>query len=92
MTEREIRRTLRENIRRHGPAAELVRLMEECGELVQAVARIMNGGRITTEMVDHLAEEMGDVEICMEQARMIFDGLTEAEDVWIDRKVRRLRE
>ena len=90
--DREIRAVLRRNIGRHGSAAEIVKLMEECGELVQAAAKIMSGGRITRRMVAHLAEEMADVEILMEQMRMIFPGLRELEDGWIEEKLDRLEE
>ena len=90
-SDREIRGVLRRNIRRHGSAVEMVKLMEECGELVQAAARMMVG-RIDVQDIEHLAEEMGDVEICMEQMRMIFPGLRRMEDEWIEEKLDRLEE
>lgn len=89
-SDREIRRVLRQNLARHGKAVELLKLVEECGELTQAAAKLMTCGRITEDMVEHLAEEMADLEICMEQARMIFPGLRDMEETWIERKVARL--
>ncbi len=90
-----IRQTLRQNLERHGGAVELVKLMEECGELTQAVAKMYaagaEGAAPTDDDVERIAEEMADVEICMEQARMIFSDLAEKEEKWIDRKVARLQ-
>lgn len=91
MSDREIRRLLRRNIRRHGPAVELIKLAEECSELAQAVCKLVDGGKICGDRVEALAEEMADVEICMEQVRMIFPNLEELEDRWTERKLRRLR-
>ena len=90
-SDREIRGVLRRNIQRNGSAVEMVKLMEECGELVQAAAKMMCG-KISEEDVGHLAEEMGDVEICMEQMRMIFPGLRRMEDIFIEEKLDRLEE
>lgn len=91
MSDREVRRILRGNLRVRGSAVELIKLMEECGELVRAVARLIGGDGITDEAVDQLAEEMADVEILMEQARMIFPTLRAREDGWAEIKLMRLR-
>jgi NTP pyrophosphatase (non-canonical NTP hydrolase) len=56
-----------------GEESQLKMLAEECAELIQAILkydRVVNGSRI-----DDIAEELIDVEICIEQVRlMMFSG------------------
>ncbi len=92
MSDREIRRVLKANLEANGYAVELIKLMEECGELVRAAARLTSAEHVGGDLIEQLAEEMADVEICMEQARMMFTGLRDSEDAWIDIKVARLGE
>ena len=91
MTEREQREILRRNLEAHGGAVELVKLMEECGELTQAAAKMLAPGKIWGELIGHLAEEMADVEILMEQVRMYIPELREREETWIQRKLMRMK-
>ena len=93
MSDKAIRQVLRRNIRANGEAVQLIKLVEECGELVQAVSKLWidgGSGGLSEDNIEHLAEEMADVEICMEELRMIFTGLADKEARWIDRKVQRL--
>jgi NTP pyrophosphatase (non-canonical NTP hydrolase) len=53
-----------------GPESQLNMLVEECGELVAAVNRFR---RERTPLIG-LLEEIADVEIMLEQMRLIFDG------------------
>lgn len=54
---------------RCGAKAQSVCLMEECAELTQAVSKHLRSGDDTAR--DHLLEEMADVEMMIEQVRML---------------------
>lgn len=56
--------------------------MAECQ---QAICKILRGG----ENFDHLAEEVADAIICLEQMRMLFN-IDDRVEYYIDSKVRRL--
>lgn len=44
----------------------IIKLQEECGELIQAVAKVYFQGAPTPETRQHVIEEMVDVRICMD--------------------------
>lgn len=50
-----------------GPAIQQVVAMEECGELIQAISKSIRGKEHNIE------EEIADVEIMIQQLKMIFD-------------------
>ena len=91
MTEREQRRLLRRNVRKRGEVAELIKTMEELGELTQAVAKLLGEDGVTADGVDRVAEEMADVEIMLAQVRVIIPTIARQEAAWIQRKLRRMR-
>ena len=88
--DRQARRILRRNLRRHGPAVQSLKVIEEAGELIQAVAKMMGTLPITEDIVEHIGEEMADLEITLEQLRMAMPQLEEFEEKWMQRKLMRL--
>ena len=52
----------------YGVHSQIVKCMEECGELIQALARKMCG----EENIENVVEELADVEIMLMQMRMVF--------------------
>ena len=48
---------------------QLVMVQEECSELIKAVCKFFRHG---THALDNLAEEVADVEIMLEQTKMMF--------------------
>lgn len=78
-------RIYREAIETWGEEPQIDMVGEECSELSAEVSRFMRGRSDETD----LAEEIADVEIMLEQIRLIID---EKEiEVAKDRKLRRLR-
>lgn len=66
------------------PQARLA--MEEAAELIQAINKVL---RKKDGAKNHLAEEMADVFICLEQLQYLF-GISDTEiQVWIDYKLER---
>ena len=71
-----------------GKEAQMYKLTEECGEYIAALNQFKDG-RVT---MSELLEEIVDVEVLVEQMRIIFD---ERIDEWHkikERKLRRLRD
>jgi len=65
-------------LRLYGKDAQMIVCMEELAELVQALAKEMRASRRSDrsrhiEDIEHIAEEMADVEIITNQIRCIFD-------------------
>ncbi len=52
-----------------GPAQQIDMLVEECGELIAAINRWRRGRTNTLPVI----EEIADVEILIEQMRVVFD-------------------
>ena len=74
-------------IDKHGVDAQLTVVIEELSELAKEVCKIKrNIGNL-----DHLAEEIADVEIMCEQLRYIYD-LDFAVDAWKKSKLMRLED
>lgn len=62
-------------LERWGEPAQALMIMEECGELVHAVARwLRSSGAGRDVRQDLLAEEIADVEIMCHQARLLVGG------------------
>lgn len=55
-----------------GKDHQCIKAMEECGELIQAIAKSMND-KNNIEKQLHLTEEIADVEIMIDQLKIIFD-------------------
>ena len=65
--------------------AALVKLMEELSECAKELSKVLRG----KGDLDHLAEEIADATIMLEQIRYIL-GLNEEVCRWMDSKVKRL--
>ncbi len=87
MTETEI---LRANIAQHGTDEELTVAAEECAELIHVISKIKRYGlREHVNHLNHLAEEIADVEIMIAQIKMIYN-CTRLVDIWKEIKLERI--
>ena len=90
-----IRALLQRAIDTNGPINQVVKAFEEQGELAQALAKLaVNTGAPNpdyNQMADHVAEEIADVRIMLEQVCMIFD-IEERAQQWRYHKLQRLKE
>lgn len=71
----------------YGDRKQMVKCLEELAECQQAICKILNGG----ENFDHLAEEIADATITLEQMRLLFN-INDAVCVYMDAKVQRLED
>ena len=78
-------------IERYGEGAQLVKCCEELGELTQAICKMFDKSTGVQPDAEAVVEEIADVEIMIEQVRMILRVDPEMEQRWRDRKLRRLR-
>lgn len=62
---------LRKAINTFGENHQIIKSMEELGELETALARYFDGNKADN---DNICEEIADVEIMLEQLKMIFDN------------------
>lgn len=76
-----------EAIATFGAEAQMVVAMEEMSELQKEICKVLRGGG----NVMHLAEEVADATIMLEQIRLIFDINDEVCDM-MDAKVERLQQ
>ena len=68
-----------------GENAQCIKAMEECGEIIHALARKVQG---QDPDFDNICEEIADVEILMEQMRVVFgDAFI---DKWKQNKLEKL--
>lgn len=82
--------TLQNAIEHFGINRQLSKLAEECGELVQAAMKSMYAENFNSSL-DHLAEEIADVEILIDQFRLEFPLLVDgAANDWREKKMDRL--
>ena len=68
---------LQKAIKKYGTHNQMLKCIEECGELARAVSRILielssGDGFTTEESLANLQEELADVSIMAEQMLMIF--------------------
>ena len=71
--------------KKYGIKAQIIKLAEECGELVHVAAKSVNEN-VSTNLI---ADEVADVEIMCEQAKQIL-GIGERVKILKDEKLRRL--
>ena len=86
--------TLLGAVRHYGAMDQQVKAMEEMGELIQALGKHLNCARDddpeTVQAVDdHVAEEMADVQIMLEQLKIILNNHARV-DAWVHEKLARL--
>ena len=73
----------------YGEQNQCMVLMEECSELIQAVSKVLRYGN-TPETLDHMAEEIADVSIMLEQAIRFLNIPPVRIAEWKCRKLERL--
>ena len=71
----------------YGDRKQMVKCLEELAECQQAICKIILGG----ENFDHLAEEIADATIVLEQMRLLFN-INDRVSQYMDFKVQRLDE
>jgi hypothetical protein len=69
----------------YGDRKQMVKCLEELAECQQAICKILIGG----ENFDHLAEEIADATIVLEQMRLLFN-INDRVCEYMDAKVKRL--
>ena len=69
----------------YGEETQMVKCLEELAECQKEICKILIGG----EDYDHLAEEIADATICLEQMRLMF-SINDAVCAYMDAKVQRL--
>ena len=87
---------LKKAISKYGTHNQMLKCVEECGELSRAISRILTelssgDGFTTKESEENLYEELADVSIMVEQMIMMFDCMDEVV-VWQTKKLKRLKE
>lgn len=85
MTEQQRKQVYTSALIAYGDRYQMTVAIEEMGECTQAICKILRYG----EDFNHLAEEVADVLICMEQLRMMFN-IDERVNYYMENKVRRL--
>lgn len=89
-------RVLRRAISLYGHTRQALKAIEEMGELTQALSKVISpriyraaGEPAGVPDLEHLYEEIADVEIMLKQLRLMT-GADADVDAWIDRKIERL--
>lgn len=87
---------LKEAIKKYGTHNQMLKCIEECGELSRAISRILielssGDGFTTKESQENLYEELADVSIMIEQMIIMFDCTDEVIAQQLI-KLRRLKE
>ena len=70
MNRQELTRMNLQNADFYGADRQLNQLIEECGELIQAISKSLRGKEDTTNNIE---EEIADVEIMLEQIRCLLN-------------------
>jgi len=81
-------RILRQAIDAYGPTAQMTMMVEECSELIKALCKHQRDSGGT--YADNVCEEIADVQIVLDQMKMIFSPYTIAQ--FEEQKLKRLRE
>ena len=71
-----------------GIDSQMMMAVEEASELIKAICKLRRTG-VTAETVNNLAEEIADMEIMLEQLKIMF-YLTEGVGKWKKYKINRL--
>ncbi len=59
-------------LRHYGHHNQMIKTMEECGELIQALAKSWTKEGYRLSLSDHVLEELADVQIMVHQMSLIF--------------------
>lgn len=77
-------------IRKTGIGRQQIIAMEECGELIQAISKMLRYNSKTSENDStykaNLVEEIADVSICLERLKLIHNISDDDIQQWIDKK------
>ena len=87
MTDAKRREICAEAVRKYRPRYQILKAIEELAELQRALARY-NADWMDNRSTDNVHEEIADVEIMLDQLRLMFDP-KEIDD-WKDSKLERL--
>lgn len=79
---------LTQNAKTHSRNEQLTVAAEECAELIQAIAKVKRYGE-NDETLYHLSEEMADVEIMLEQLKIIYGNVQDVAR-WKKYKIERI--
>ena len=94
MTTREVLEIEREALGHYGASHQLLKLTEEAAELVQAVAKLELGctepDENYTRLINHVFEEAADMEIMLDQLKLMFLSGEALVEGWKTYKLRRL--
>lgn len=95
MTLEEQRAILNRAVWTYGPELQEMKAVEELGELTQALCKALVAAKSQTmedflDAMDHVFEEIADVEVMTAQLRLIFADAPERIDEWKARKLERL--
>lgn len=71
-------------VKKYGKEHQLVLCMEEMAELTKELSKNMRGSKNTT----NISEEMADVEIMLEQLRVIFGNRSEVDTIKAEKLLR----
>lgn len=81
--------TYRKAIETYGAYAQTVVAIEELSELQKELCKAIRTGIGDPENRDHIAEEIADVYIMLEQMEMLYD--LDTVDLWKAKKIERLK-
>ena len=81
------RKALKQAIETYGVQSQMIIAVEEMSELTKEISKNIRG----QDNLDHMAEEIADVEIMLEQLKIAFDLHTKV-DFWYGKKLKRLEE
>lgn len=81
--------TYRKAIETYGAYAQTVVAIEELSELQKELCKAIRTGIGDPENRDHIAEEIADVYIILEQMEMLYD--LDTVDLWKAKKIERLK-
>lgn len=81
--------TYRKAIETYGAYAQTVVAVEELSELQKELCKAIRPGIGDPENRDHIAEEIADVYIILEQMEMLYD--LDTVDLWKAKKIERLK-
>ena len=76
-------------VQHYGGNRQLVKCCEEAGELIQAICKLFDGP-CSGDDIEAVVEEMADVEIMLDQVRMVLAVDPDMEQRWRERKLHRL--
>lgn len=84
----DIKAICKQAVEKYGNNAQMDMVIEECSELIQAISKNKRGKNNR----QNIAEEIADVEIMLEQLKIIMDICNTEVEIWKQFKINRLSE